>query len=153
MIRITLPYPISANRYWQSFVPRGSTRALVHLSTEAKQYRKQVAALCAAAGIRTALAGRVAIDVQLYPHRPLDWQRRQRLHGAAWDDTVQCIDIDNANKVLLDSIKGVAIEDDKWVRRLTAERMEPDGGEARVVLTITPLALPVVQGDLLGAAA
>ena len=27
---------------------------------------------------------------------------RQRQHGPAWDDTVQCIDIDNANKVLLD---------------------------------------------------
>lgn len=151
MIRITLPYPLSANRYWRP-VPIGKHITIVP-TKEAKQYRKDVAALCSAAGIRTVLAGRVAIDVQLYPHRPLDWQKRQRQHGATWDDTVQCIDIDNANKVLLDALKGVAIEDDKWVRRLTAERMEPDGGEARVVLTITPLALPVVQGDLLGAAA
>ena len=49
-----------------------------------------------------------------------------------------CIDIDNANKVVLDSLKGAAIEDDRWVRKLTSERMEPDG-EARVVVTITAL--------------
>jgi crossover junction endodeoxyribonuclease RusA len=53
---------------------------------------------------------------------------------------VQCIDIDNANKVLLDSLKDVVIDDDKWVRRLTSERMEPDAGEARVVVTITAMA-------------
>lgn len=66
---------------------------------------------------------------------------------------MQCIDLDNANKVLLDAMKGVAIDDDKWVRRIVAERMEPDG-EARVVVTITPLAsAPAAQGDLLGAVA
>ena len=139
MIRLTLPYPISANRYWQSFVPRGSTRALVHLSTEAKAYKKTAAGLCWAAGITKPIAGRVAITVQLYPNRPLDFKTRQRKHGAAWDDTVQCIDLDNANKVLLDALKGIAIEDDKWVRRISSERMEPDEHGARVVISIAAL--------------
>jgi crossover junction endodeoxyribonuclease RusA len=71
-----------------------------------------------------------------------------RLDGPTWDDTVRCIDIDNANKVLLDALKDVAIEDDKWVRKLTAERMEPDG-EARVVVTITPLAVEQPQAALI----
>lgn len=149
MIRITLPYPISANRYWRP-VPIGKHVTIVP-TTEAKQYRKTVAQLCQVHGVIKAIAGRVAVEVKLYPHRPLDWKTRQRKHGAAWDDTVQCLDVDNANKVLLDALKGIAFDDDKWVRKLTAERMEPDG-EARVVVTITPLALPVVQPSLLEAA-
>lgn len=146
MITLTLPYPLSANRYWRP-VPIGKHITIVP-TKEAKQYRKDVATLCAAAGVLAPLAGRVAIEVRLYPHRPLDWQKRMRLHGKAWDDTVMCIDIDNANKVLLDALKGVAIDDDKWVRRLTAERMEPDGGEARVVVTITRIAPTVQQLEL-----
>lgn len=146
MITITLPYPLSANRYWRP-VPIGKHITIVP-TKEAKQYRKDVAALCAAAGVRAPLAGRVAVQVRLYPHRPLDWQKRMRLHGEAWDDTVMCIDVDNANKVLLDALKGVAIDDDKWVRKLTAERMEPDAGEARVVVTITRIAPTVHQLEL-----
>ena len=38
----------------------------------------------------------------------------------------------------------IEIEDNKWVRRLTSERMEPDG-EARVVVTVTALATPQPQ--------
>jgi crossover junction endodeoxyribonuclease RusA len=95
----------------------------------------------------------VAIEVDLYPGRPLDWQKRQRLHGAAWDDTVRCIDLDNANKVLLDSLKGVAIEDDVWVRRLVSQRMEPDEHGARVVVRITALHVEQPQASLIAEAA
>lgn len=149
MIVITLPYPLSANRYWRP-VPIGKHITIVP-TKEAKQYRKDVAALCAAAGILNPIAGRVSVEVELYPHRPLDYATRMRKFGAAWDDTVMCIDVDNANKVLLDALKGVAIDDDKWVRRLTAERMEPDG-EARVVVRIAPMAVEKVQASLLEAA-
>jgi crossover junction endodeoxyribonuclease RusA len=150
MITLTLPYPLSANRYWRP-VKLGAHISIVP-TKEAKQFRTLIAASCRTQGVRAPITGRVHVDVKLYPARPLDWQKRMRQEGAAWDDTVRCIDIDNANKVLLDALKDVAIEDDKWVRRLTSERMEPDG-EARVVVTIT--ALPVVQprADLLGAAA
>lgn len=151
MITLTLPYPISANRYWRTSV-RG-TFVSTYVSKEAKDYKEQVGWLCKAAGIRAPLAGRVAIEVQLYPNRPQDFKTRMRKHGATWDDTVMCLDIDNANKVLLDALKDVAIEDDKWVRRLSSERMEPDEHGARVVVRIEQLAVPVVQGDLLGAMA
>ncbi len=147
MITLTLPYPLSANRYWRP-VKLGKHISIVP-TKEAKAFRADIVARCHAQGIRSPLAGRVHIDVKLYPKRPLDWQARQRKLGPAWDDGVMCIDIDNANKVLLDALKDVAIEDDKWVRRLTAERMEPDG-EARVVVTITAIA--AAQADLLGAA-
>lgn len=143
-ITITLPYPLSANRYWRP-VPIGKHITIVP-TKEAKQYRKDVAALCHAAGIVSPITGRVHIDVKLFPQRPQDWQKRMRLEGPTWDDTVRCIDIDNANKVLLDSLKDIAIDDDKWVRRLTSERMEPDAGEARVVVTIT--AIPTTQPQM-----
>ena len=77
--------------------------------------------------------------MQLYPHRPLDWKTRQRKLGAAWDDGVRSIDLDNSIKVTLDAMKGVAFLDDVWVRHIDAQRMEPDG-EARVVVTITEMA-------------
>ena len=137
-IKITLPYPCSANRYWRSFVPRGHKRAIVTLSDEAKSYKSQVGWICRAAGIHQPLAGRVHIDVKLYPKRPQDYAKRMRKAPDSWDDDVMCLDLDNANKVLFDALKGVAIVDDKWVRKLTAERMEPDG-EARVELTIAPM--------------
>lgn len=135
MIQLTLPYPISANRYWRPV--RIGAHITIVPTKEAKAYKEEVAALAKAAGCRAPLAARVAIGVQLYPHRPLDFVKRMCVHGASWDDTVQCIDLDNANKVLLDSLKGVAIEDDKWVRRIVAERMEPDELGARVIVTIT----------------
>lgn len=141
MIELTLPYPISANRYWRSFVPKGHQRAIVTLSDEAKAYKQEVGWLATKAGIREPIAGRVAVAIRLYPKRPQDWERRARKNPLAWDDDVQCLDLDNANKVLFDALKGIAIEDDRWVRRITSERMEPDG-EARVVVVITPLALP-----------
>lgn len=153
MITLTLPYPVSANVYWRSFVPRGHTRAIVTLSDEAKAYKATVGKLVRAAGIRAPIAGRVAISVQLYPARPQDWARRARKDPAGWDDDVRCIDLDNANKVLLDSLKGLAIDDDRWVRRIVSERMEPDG-DARVIVTIEELArAPLPQLELIGAAA
>lgn len=152
MIILTLPYPVSANTYWQSFVAPGARRAIVHLSNEAKAYKRDVGKLCQAAGIRAPLAGRVAIGVQLFPQRPQDWARRARKLGETWDDDVRCIDLDNANKVLLDALKGIAFEDDRWVRRLQAERMEPDEHGARVIVAIEQIVMPVVQGDLLAAA-
>lgn len=152
-IVLTLPYPVSANRYWRSFVPRGQSRAIVVLSDDAKAYKQQVGWIAHQAGIRKPIAGRVQVEIALYPQRPQDWQRRARKDPLAWDDTVQCLDLDNANKVLLDALKGVAIDDDKWVHRLVAQRMEPDG-DGRVVVTIAALqARETPQMDLLGAAA
>ena len=134
-------------------MPRGHSRAIVTLSDEAKAYKAAVGRLVRASGVLQPIAGRVAITVRLYPARPQDWARRASKDPAGWDDDVRCIDLDNAIKVLLDSLKGWAIEDDRWVRRIVSERMEPDG-EARVVVTIEQLArTPLPQLDLLGEAA
>ena len=153
MITLTLPYPISANRYWQTRVIKvgAQSRATTYVTNEAKAFKEQVGWLAKAAGILKPILGRVAISYTLHPHCPQDAQRRMKRDPYTWDDTVQCIDLDNAQKVLLDALKGVAIEDDKWVRRITAERGMPvDGG--KLVVTITPIkaAPEQEQGDLLG---
>ena len=150
MITLTLPYPLSVNRYWMPV--KMKTHLAILPTKEGKAYRAEAAARCAAQGIRKPITGRVQIDLQLYPNRPQDWKTRQRKLGEAWHDTVMCIDLDNANKVVLDSLKGILIEDDKWVHRIVAERMEPDG-EARVVVTITAMPVAQPQADLLGEAA
>ena len=145
---LTLPYPLSANRMWRTYMPKGFKAPVTVLSADGKAYKAQVCGLARIAGVKKPITGRVAIDIKLYPNRPQDWQKRVKRDPEAWDDTVQCIDLDNANKVLFDALKGVAIEDDKWVRRITSERMEPDG-EARVVVTITAIASNQTQAPLI----
>jgi len=136
---LELPYPPSANRYWRSFVPRGHQRTVVTLSEEARVYKSTVGWLARKAGVVKPIAGRVAVFFTLFPQRPLDWERRARRDPDGWDDDVRCIDLDNANKVLLDALKAVVFEDDRWVRRIEAERAEPDG-QARVLVRVTPMA-------------
>lgn len=147
-IRLTLPYPVSANRYWRSFVPRGHKRAIVTLSDEAKSYKSQVGWMCKQAGIRKPLQGRVHVEIYLYPKRPLDYAKRMEKNPDGWDDDVQCIDLDNARKVLYDALKGIAFDDDKWIFSDGGARMEPDG-EARVVVVIRPLQKQTPQGSLI----
>lgn len=148
MIKLTLPYPISANKYWRP-VHVGGHISIVP-TKEARAYREKMGWMVKAAGIRSPIAGRVSVRLQLWPHRPLDWKRRMRDFGALWDDTVQCIDLTNAEKVLLDALNGVAFEDDKRIWRYAAERMEPDGEGARVVLMIEKIEVASPQQDLLG---
>lgn len=156
MITLTLPYPVSANRYWQTRVikPKGGKfyQAMTYVSTEAKEFKALVQKLALSAGVRGPIAGRVAISYTLHPHCPQDAHRRMKRDPVGWEDTVQCMDLDNAQKVLLDSLKGVVIEDDKWVREISAKRGTPvDGG--KLVVTITPIAPAMAaqeQGELLG---
>lgn len=156
MITVTLPYPISANRYWATRVyfskEHNKWMAMTYVTAEAKAYKEKVGWLLRAAGVRKPIEGRVALRIELFPHRPLDWQTRQRKLGPTWDDSVQCIDLGNAEKVLSDAMKDIAFGDDKWLRDIHLVRREPDG-EARVVVTITPMPTERLQGDLLGAAA
>lgn len=150
-ITLTLPYPVSANRYWASRVIRmkatGRWTAMTYVTPEAEAYKAEVVKIARAAGVAQLIEGRVLLDLQLYPHRPQDWKTRMRKLGSAWDDTVQCIDLGNAEKVISDALQGVVIGDDKWIWEQTKRRMEPDG-EGRVVVTITPIAVVDPQLEL-----
>lgn len=125
VITLTLPYPVSANRYWRSFTNPKTRRTITVVSPEAKSYKSEVGWLAKQAGIRQPLLGRIALSYTLHPKRPQDWERRQRKDPSGWEDTVQCMDLDNAQKVLLDALKCIVFADDGWVRRIVAERGEP----------------------------
>lgn len=153
MIELVLPYPISANRYWASRVitPKGSSKAMsmIYVTPEAKAYRERCAWIARAAGVRVPLKGRVRLYAQLYPHRPLDWARRQRKLGETWDDSVQCIDLGNCEKVMSDALQGVVFADDCMYRRIVLDRMEPDEKGERLVVRIKQVPLVVEQVELL----
>ncbi len=127
-VTLKLPYPPSSNVYWGTRVVTsgGRSMSMTYVTHEARGYKKQVLALARAAGINTPLLGRVQIEIWLYPNRPQDWEKRQRKHGDQWDDTVRCIDLDNANKVLLDALKDVVMEDDKFVFRCAPAGQHPE---------------------------
>ncbi|MEG0182003.1 MAG: RusA family crossover junction endodeoxyribonuclease [Stenotrophomonas sp.] len=148
-IHLTLPYPISANRYWATRVIPKKPRplAITYVTDEAKQYKATVGLLAKAAGIRVPTAGRVVLHVQLFPNRPQDWARRARKEPHTWDDTVQCIDLGNCEKVLSDALNGIAWVDDKQLRRIVLERMEPDEKGARLEVVVEYLTTPASLFD------
>lgn len=158
MIVLTLSYPISANRYWATRVVKakatGKPMAMTYVTPEANAYREEVALRARAAGVRQPFEGRVWMHLQLFPHRPQDWQARVRKLGlATWDDGVQCIDLGNCEKVLSDALQGIAFVDDKQIWRLSKERMEPDDKPARIVVTLRACPVrPVPQAQLIDAA-
>ena len=156
MITLKLPYPVSANRYWATRVvtPKGGRpMAMTYVTAEAKQYKETVGWLIKAHGVRAALPGRVQVDIQMYPHRPLDYKKRMAKDPMYWDDTVQRLDLDNARKVVNDALKELAFADDKCIFKDSGEVMEPDGREACLIVTIRPYVRAVnPQADLMGVA-
>lgn len=135
---LSLPYPISANRYWASRCVRnkhtGKYMSMTYVTSEAQAYKREVGLLAKAAGIRSPLAGRVSLSIKLYPNLPQDWAKRARKDPYFWDDTVQCIDLGNCEKVLCDALNGIAWHDDKQLRHIVLERMVPDERGARCVI-------------------
>lgn len=106
-MRLVLPYPPSANRYWRSF------RNRVVVSDEARAYKARVAAECRVqlgtlATFQEPFHGPVAVVVHVY---------RPRKRG----------DLDNTLKVLLDALKGIAFVDDDQVVDLHAIRGDSKG--------------------------
>ena len=130
---LSLPYPVSANRYWRSFVPKGWSRAVVTLSPEAKAYKEAAGWAAKVAGFRVPLSGHVELTIQLHPKQP---------KKAKNPDEVRCIDLDNCIKITLDALNSIAYTDDSQVRKITAERAQPHG-DGVLVVTVSEL-LPEV---------
>lgn len=134
-VSLVLPWPVSANRYWRTYFPKGFAVPVTTLSSEAKSYKREVARIAYQQGIREPLKGKVEIEMHLYPQRPKDWAKRAKA-DKNWDLTVKSIDLDNARKVLYDSLKNVVFQDDKYVFRDHGYREVPDDKPARVEVTI-----------------
>ena len=118
LVQLTLPYPPSTNRYWRTF--RGRTVP----SKEATAFKRIVKEAGPQQDLYT---GDVGVTIQLLP--------KLTAKGVA---SKVCLDIDNPIKVILDSIQGVYIENDKQVKMILAEYGEPvkDGG---VIVTISKI--------------
>lgn len=109
---ILLPYPPSANRYWRTFRGR-------HVrSADAMQYRGEVLHRATLYGLRL-LSGPVRVTATLHPRLTLKGQASRTR-----------IDLDNAVKVVLDALQGVAYDNDRQIEdlHLTLGPAMSDGG-------------------------
>lgn len=155
MITLELPYPISANRYWASRIvtPHGGGKPFVstYVTAEAQAYKEAVKWIAKTAGVREIIKGRVQVDIQMYPNRPLDYKKRMKKDPLYWDDTVLRLDLDNARKVVTDALKELVFADDKCIFKDSGEVMEPDGRKACLIVTVQPyVRAPSPQASLLG---
>jgi crossover junction endodeoxyribonuclease RusA len=111
-MKITLDYPVSANRYWRH------NQGRIHRSAEAMAYIQSVGWLCATAGI-VPLDGDVSVTLRIF---------RPAKRG----------DLDNLLKVLLDALQGHAYHNDSQVGMLHAVRLD-DKTNPRVEVEISQL--------------
>ena len=117
-MRLTLPFPPSANRYW-----RTTRKGRVYKAEDARDYTHAV---------------RSAELVQRLPGGPppLGPGRRVGLRAVFYFPSLRG-DLDNRIKVLLDALQGVAYADDKQVFELHARR-ELDRENPRVEIDVHP---------------
>lgn len=122
---LVLPYPPSVNDVWRIFTPKGGRFPARIIKTKvAREYRER---LLEVVGDLQPLDGPVEVVGTVY---------RPRRVG----------DLDNALKVLLDALKGVAFHDDKQVVHIDLTR-DDDKDRPRVEVQVRPL--EVKQGRLL----
>ena len=147
---LVLPYPPSSNRYWRTRVvtPKGRPPFVsTYVSDEAEHFKGDVARRVMLARMPKA-EGPIEIAYTLFPHRPLDWAARAKRDPNGWQYSVQCIDLDNATKVLVDALKGVLFSDDRWIQRIAGTRAIPDQHPARVVVAVRPWCPEPIQPGL-----
>jgi crossover junction endodeoxyribonuclease RusA len=121
-LSLLLPYPPSANRYYRNF------RGRMVRSSLANAYREEVETRALAARMRPT-DGPVRVEVTLLPPRPADWARRSK-KDSLWVLSVRRIDLDNALKVTLDALQGVAYHSDRQITSLRVHLGDPvpEGG-------------------------
>lgn len=146
-VTLSLPYPVSGNAYWGNRVVKskktGKNIVLTFRTHEADAFIQEVKLRALMARLLKPLEGRIAVLVQLYPHRPKDWQKRIRDRPDDWEMTIQRVDLGNCEKVLGDAMNGVAYLDDKQIVRMVKEVMMPDEHGERVVFTFAGIGRPV----------
>lgn len=116
--RLVLQYPISANRYWRK------AGARVYVSPEAEQYRANVKLQAQSVATVLVESGDVAVSMSLHPKQPKTQSGKR----------TRCMDVDNALKVCLDALQGVAFTNDAQIVELRIKRGEPCEGGALVVM-------------------
>jgi crossover junction endodeoxyribonuclease RusA len=120
-IVLTLPYPVSANRYWRI------ARNRLILSKEAKAYKNAAKIEFAKTGA-IPMTGIVVVVIILHP----------KLTRSGEASKVR-IDLDNALKVVIDALNGLAYIDDKQIVGISATVGEggmPDGGVSIIISAV-----------------
>jgi Holliday junction resolvase RusA-like endonuclease len=112
-MRLELPLPPMANKYWRYW------RGRVVSSPEAARYKQGVRLRALTLGLKKPLEGPVCVFLTVY---------RKRRAG----------DLDGFQKILLDSLQGIAYVNDSQIAELHALRLE-DPEQPRVVVTVEPM--------------
>ena len=133
--RLELPWPVSSNRYWRTYMPKGFAAPVTALSDEAKAYKREVAWIAKRAGVKP-IVGYVLLRIFLTPQCPVDAADRATKSPNLWALSVQSLDLGNCEKVLSDALNGIAWEDDRQIERIELERTEP--GVKGCVVEIEP---------------
>ena len=115
MIRLVLPYPISANEFKQPFVPKGSRRAYMYVTKEAKAWKEEAGLIAKVGGFREPTAKPVALRIVLL-HRSVVQDGKNKGHRNG-----HVFDLDNVLKVSIDGLNGIVFVDDRQVKRIVAE--------------------------------
>lgn len=96
-------------------------------SSEAVAYKAEVQVI-AAESLTSVLEGCVSVKLVLHPVMPLDAARRAK-KDPKWGLSVRRIDIDNAQKVALDALQGIAYHNDRQITNLSIRLGVPvEGG-------------------------
>lgn len=119
-IQLTLPYPVSTNRYWRSAAAKGRVRT--YRSKEADEYRDAVKWLAKCEQIKSH-DGDYSLEFELHP--------RQNKDGSA---SGSVIDLDNALKVALDALEDVIYKNDNQVKQLSIRYGKPVIGGGLTVI-------------------
>lgn len=119
---VMLPYPISTNVYWRNF------RGRMVRSSAAIAYKDEVGWMAKASKLQLFTVP-VMVMLVLHPVRPADAEKREK-KDRLWGLGVRRIDIDNAQKVALDALQGIAYENDRQITFLSIRLGQPvkDGG-------------------------
>lgn len=115
LVRLVLPYPVSANRYWRSTAVHGHVQ--VYVSTEGKAYKRDVAWIAKAAGIRAPTERPIEIGrIVITP--PATRVRRDRFLVEQVVKNGSRIDLDNGLKITFDALKEIVYVDDAQIERI-----------------------------------
>lgn len=115
-----LPYPISTNVYWRTF------RGRMVRSSAAVAYKDEVGWIARSNRLEL-FSVPVMVMLVLHPVRPADAEKREK-KDRLWGLNVRRIDIDNAQKVALDALQGIAYENDRQITYLSIKLGQPIAG-------------------------
>lgn len=125
-MKLILPYPVSANRYWRHISHPSTKRPITLISREAKAYREACAWIAKCAGAKT-ISGIVELRILLVPKNGI------------------CMDLDNALKVAIDALKGIVYGDDAQVYCIVAHRADADPAGSRLEVEVLPYPMPMAM--------